>query len=83
MARDTRIRNLDVHTFNLRWGLRILPNGQAADRGSFQAISDGCPGIPSPAPQPLRDQSLELFRAVKMTRGDVNNAHYTSVRDLD
>ena len=28
-------------------------------------------------------QSLELFRAVKMTRGDVNNPDYASVRDLD
>jgi len=83
IARASRIRSLDVHTCNLSWGRRILPNGEPADRGSFQTISEA-----ALATHPLHlnhyaIQSLELFRAVKMTRGDVNHADYTSVRDLD
>ena len=72
-----------MHTCNLSWGRRILPNGEPADRGSFQTISEA-----ALATHPLHlnhyaIQSLELFRAVKMTRGDVNHVDYASLRDLD
>ena len=82
IARASRIRSLDVHTCNLSWGRRILPNGEPADRGSFQAISET-----DLASHPLHlnhyaIQSLELFKAVKMTRGDGVDKDYDSFRDL-
>ena len=83
IARTSRIRSLDVHTCNLTWGRRVLPNGAPADRGSFQAISEA-----ELTSHPLHlnhyaIQSLELFKAVKMTRGDVNDADYANLRDLN
>jgi hypothetical protein len=83
IARASRIRSLDVHTCNLSWGRRILPNGEPADRGSFQTISEA-----ALATHPLHlnhyaIQSLELFRAVKMTRGDGVDKDYDRFRDLD
>ena len=83
IARTSRIRSLDVHTCNLSWGRRVLPNGATADRGSFQTISEA-----DLTSHPLHlnhyaIQSLELFKAVKMTRGDVNDADYANLRDLN
>ena len=83
IARASRIRSLDVHTCNLSWGRRILPNGVAAGRGSFQTISEAALDSHPLHLNHYAIQSLELFTAVKMTRGDVNNADYASVRDLD
>jgi hypothetical protein len=83
IARASRIRSLDIHTCNLSWGRRIFPNGDPAERGSFQVISEE---VLAAHPLHLNHyaiQSLELFKAVKMTRGDVNNAGYANVRDMD
>jgi len=83
IARASRIRSLDIHTCNLSWGRRILPNGEAADRGSFQTISEAALDSHPLHLNHYAIQSLELFKAVKMTRGDVNHADYASIRDLD
>jgi len=83
IARASRIRSLDIHTCNLSWGTRIRSNGAKAKNSSFQPISEA-----SLQAEPLHlnhyaVQSEELFRAVKMTRGDVNSAEYSNARDLD
>ena len=83
IARASRIRSLDVHTFNLSWGRRILPNGEPADRGSFQAISEAALTSHPLHLNHYAIQSLELFRAVKMTRGDGVDKDYDRFRDLD
>ena len=82
IARASRIRSLDVHTCNISWGRRTLPNGEPADRGSFQTISEA-----ALASLPLHlnhysIQSLDLFKAVKMTRGDVNSLDCARARDM-
>ena len=83
IARASRIRSLDVHTCNLSWGRRILPNGEPAARGSFQDISEA-----ALATHPLHlnhyaIQSLDIFTRVKMARGDVNSSDYAHARDMD
>ena len=83
IARASRIRSLDIHTCNLSCGRRILPNSEPADLGSFQTMSEA-----ALATHPLHlnhyaIQYLELFRAVKMTRGDGVDKDYDRFRDLD
>ena len=83
IARASRIRSLDVHSCNLSWGTRILSNGAKAKNSGFQPISEA-----SLQAEPLHlnhyaIQSEELFRSIKMTRGDVNSAEYSNARDLD
>ena len=82
IARASRIRSLDVHTCNLAWGRRILPNGDPALKTSFQEISEQ-----SLSEHPLHlnhyaIQSEHVFRSVKMTRGDVGNKSYSNIRDM-
>ena len=83
IARASRIRSLDVHTCNLSWGRRILPNGEPASRSSFQTISEAALESHPVHLNHYAIQSLELFKAVKMTRGDVNDVDYANLRDLN
>lgn len=82
IARSSRIRSLDVHSCNLLWGRRILPDGSPARRGSFQPISEALLTRSALHLNHYAIQSEELFRSVKMSRGDVNSADYSNVRDL-
>ena len=82
IARSSRIRSLDVHSCNLLWGRRILPDGSPAARGSFQPISEALLERSQLHLNHYAVQSEALFRAIKMTRGDVNTADYATVRDM-
>ena len=82
IARASRIRSLDVHTCNLTWGRRLLPNGDPAEKTSFQATSEH---LLSEHPLHLNHyaiQSESLFRSIKMTRGDVGSKSYSNIRDM-
>jgi hypothetical protein len=83
IARASRIRSLDVHSCSLLWGRRILPDGSPAARGSFQPISEALLERSQLHLNHYAVQSEQIFRAIKMTRGDVNAAAYASVRDMD
>ena len=83
IARASRIRSLDVHSCNLTWGTRIRANGAKAKNSSFQPISEASLQADALHLNHYAVQSEELFRAVKMTRGDVNSAEYSNARDLD
>jgi len=83
IARASRIRSLDVHTCNLSWGTRIFSNGAKAQNSSFQAISEAKLQKQELHLNHYAIQSEELFRSIKMTRGDVNSAEYSNARDLD
>ena len=82
VARCSRIRSLDVHSANLVWGQRILPDGSTAHRGSFQPISEALLERSTLHLNHYAIQSEQLFRVVKMSRGDVNHADYVAVRDM-
>ena len=83
IARASRIRSLDVHTCNLSWGRRILPNGEPAKRGSFQTISEAALATHALHLNHYAIQSLDLFTGVKMARGDVNSSDYEHARNMD
>ena len=83
IGRASRIRSLDVHSCGLLWGRRILPDGSPAARGSFQPISEALLERSQLHLNHYAVQSEQIFRAIKMTRGDVNAAAYASVRDMD
>ena len=83
VARASRIRSLDVHSCNLTWGRRILANGRSTRKGSFHPISEQILKKSSLHLNHYAIQSEELFRTVKMCRGDVNTADYSTTRDLD
>ena len=82
IARSSRIRSLDVHSCNLLWGQRILPDGSPARHGSFQPIGEVLLHRSALHLNHYAIQSEQLFRTVKMSRGDVNSADYSGVRDL-
>lgn len=83
IARASRIRNLDVHTCNLSWGQRILSNGEKATNSSFQSISEAKLQEQLLHLNHYAIQSEELFRTVKMTRGDVNSIEYSNTRGIE
>ena len=82
IARASRIRSLDVHSCNLTWGTRIRSNGAKAKNSSFQTISEARLQADALHLNHYAIQSEELFRSIKMTRGDVNSAQYSNARDL-
>ena len=82
IARASRIRSLDVHTCNLSWGQRILPSGYRTSRSGFQPISEERLEQDLVHINHYAIQSEDLFRKVKMTRGDVNSSEYTQARDM-
>ena len=82
IARCSRVRSLDVHSCNLLWGRRILPDGSTAHPGSFQPLSEALLERSSVHLNHYAVQSEEIFRRIKMTRGDVNAAEYANSRDM-
>jgi len=83
IARSSRIRMLDAHSASLLWGRRILPDGSPALKGSFQPINEALLQRSRLHLNHYAIQSEQLFRQVKMSRGDVNNADYAAIRDMD
>jgi len=83
IAKASRIRSLDVHSCNISWGTRILSDGARATNSSFQPISEASLQKQKLHLNHYAIQSEELFRSIKMTRGDVNSAEYSNARDLD
>jgi len=82
IARSSRIRSLDVHSANLLYGQRILPDGNPALKGSFQPISEALLRRSLLHLNHYAIQSEQVFRQVKMSRGDVNHADYVAIRDM-
>lgn len=83
VARSSRIRSLDVHSCNITWGWRILADGQPVNKGSFYPISETSLRRSSLHLNHYAIQSEELFQTIKMQRGDVNTADYSTVRDMN
>jgi hypothetical protein len=82
IARSSRIRSLDVHSCTLIWGRRVLADGKGAKKGSFYPISEERLSNSSLHLNHYAIQSEELFRKVKMRRGDVNASEYAATRDM-